>query len=539
MKTLRSLLTIACTLAFLVASASSGAAEAYKKNAPTNYEIATALQNLVREVDASAYVVVKATEKRGTGKVRMPGTPFVLNNVEIAGAAGESSYPLIDVTVFSTSGTLPKGAQSILRKVAQNYAEKVEITVEALPADFLAARNKVSSNSNVGEAKAWEAKFAEVLTEVPDLIEKAKQLAGQLSQFEFKSAKSIALGVMIASSLLFVLFVVLQIGMQRRRNTLLEVGLNGVRSALEQGNHGSAQEQRPSMVQASAPQTQIQTAPLSNDGQSLATIPEEGVLALLSDCYWSHQDNYGAFLWRRISAERKISLLNRMPALNDYGRFLVGHAEEDLGMDQDPSYLRPLPLWNLDMTELTEFTRNNPGIISRLSPLRLSALSLRPTERLSLYASNEMVQSQLTPSLPETKSPARPLKRALLIKIQSDEDELEILGMQGVTLAVMAQVPSLGWLLQLPSESIDEILKSLSARDIASAWIGPSSILNEISKHIAEKKLEMMKSQLERVMPSRESPVFLYIHQCAVEEIRRRQSETTTDRLEEELPDAS
>jgi hypothetical protein len=533
MRTLRFLLTFACTAAFLWASIARGATETNKKIAPTNYEIATALQNLVREVDASAYVVVKAAEKKGKGKVRMPGTPFVLNNVEIAGAVGENNYPQLTVTIFSTSGTLPKGAYSILRKVAENYAEKVEITVEALPADFLAAK-KSAGNS-------WDIKFAEVLTLVPELIQKGIEIAGNLSQFEFKNVKSISIGVLIAFCLLLLLFVALLIGMQRRRNTLLEVGLNGVKSALEHGHHGYAQEQRPHIAQASAPQTQIQGTSLSNDGQSLASIPEDGVLALLSDCYWSHQDNYGAFLWRRISAERKISLLKRMPALNDYGRFLVGHAEEDLGLDQDPSYLQPLPLWNLDIIELTEFTRSNPGILSRLSPLRLSALSLRPTERLSLYASSERVEGQLTPvfSLPETKSPARPLKKTLLIKIQSDEDELEILGMQGISLAIMAQVPSLGWLLQLPAKNIIEILKSLSARDIASAWTGPSSILNEISKHIAEKKLEMMKSQLERITPSRESPVFLFIHQRTIEEISNLQSETSTERLQEEWPDAS
>jgi hypothetical protein len=545
MKTARSLLTFGCTIVLLCASVALGTGATSKKIGPTNYEIATALQNLVREVDASAYVIVKATEKKRTGKVRMPGTPFILNDVEIAGSGGDAGYARINVTVFSTYGTLPKGAQSILRRVAENYAEKVELTVESLPADFLAAQNKLSSDirkeshSSTGEAKAWEKKFAEVLTQISELIQKGKQLASELSQIEFKSAKFIALGVVIASSLLFLLLVALLIGMQRRRNTLLETGLNGVKSALEQGGHGSAQEQRPTIAQASAPHAQIQAASFSNDGKSLAAIPEDGVLALLSDCYWSHQDNYGAFLWRRISAERKISLLKRMPALNDYGRFLVGHAEEDLGMDQDPRYLQPLPLWNLDMMELTEFTRSNPGIISRLSPLRLSALSLRPTERIALYASSEIVQGQLTPSLPETKSPARPLKQALLIEIHSDEDELEILGMQGISLAIIAQVPSLGWLLQLPAENIAEILKSLSARDIASAWIGPSSILNEISKHIAEKKLEMMKSQLERVMPSRESPVFLFIHQRAVEEIRRRQSETSTEQLHEELRDAS
>lgn len=545
MKTLRSLLTLGCSLVFLWASVGWGAGTTNKKNGPTTYEIATALQNLVREVDASAYVVVKANEKKGTGKVRMPGTPFVLNDVDIAGAVGEGSFAQLNVTIFSTSGSLPKGVQSLLRRVAENYAEKVDIKVEALPADFLEAQKKLSSNirndslSSNGESKAWEIKFAEVLTQVPELIQKGKQLASEFSQTWFKSAKSIALGVVVASSLLFFLLVILVIGMQRRRNTLLEAGLSGVKSAIEQGAYGSAQDQRPSVAQTSAPQAQIQAASLNNDGQSLAAIPEDGALALLSDCYWSHQDNYGAFLWRRISAERKISLLKRMPALNDYGRFLVGRAEEDLGMDQDPRYLQPLPIWHLDMMELTEFTRSYPGILSRLSPLRVSALSLRPTERIALYASSEILQGQLTPSLPDSKSPARPLKEALVLEIHSDEDELEILGMQGISLAIMAQVPSLGWLLQLPAENIADILKSLSARDIASAWIGPSSILNEISKHIAEKKLEMMKSQLERVIPSRESPVFVFIHQRAVEEIRSRQSETSTEQLNKELRDAS
>jgi len=216
-----------------------------------------------------------------------------------------------------------------------------------------------------------------------------------------------------------------------------------------------------------------------------------------------------------------------MPALEDYGRFLMTVSESDLGVDQDPSYLRPLPIAHLDMQSLTKITLANPRLLFKLSPLRSAALRLRPKERLLLNTTAEKeanhpeLKNADLPELPRTSSTPRFLKRNIMIEIHTEDEELEVLDMADKTLSLVAQVPSLGWLRMLPRETAVEILRPISARDLATAWVGPAPILEETFGFLSDKKKEMLKSQLERTTPSRQSPVLIFIHQRIVEELQQ------------------
>lgn len=513
------------------------------KRSATNYEIASALQQLVREVDSSAYVAVKVIEKNNFNKNKIYGNPFLLNYAEPPSISNNNIYEKLFVTIFTVSGRIPSGAQNVLRIVAESYAEKVEISIQAMPPDFIKAREALAKKQAPEvkpiETRPWETKFTEGLNQFLELSDNFKSIGDKFIQIAWKNAKDILLIILVSGACIFLIWFLFWFGIQRRRNSVIATGLSGLKSALETSPRGPAQETRPSTPQGAS--TAIKSANFSagNDLRSLNSIPEEGLLSLLADCYWSSHDSYGAFLWRRINVERKIALLERMPALNDYGRFLGGLEEENLGMDQDPSYLRPLPIWHLDMTSLTHFVREHPEVISRLSPMRISALNLRTKERIYIFSLGHRQIEKNIPEIPEIKSPERQLKQSLFIEIQSPEDELEIISTNDLPVSVMAQIPSLGWLFRLPENSIAEILKSLTARDLASAWVGPKVVLDRLSQFLGPKKFELLQSQLERVTPSRESPAFVFIHQSSIDEIQRRESQAAAARLPGEIADAS
>ena len=496
-------------------------AEAYSEDtnsmelAAVRSEITTIVQQLVREIDPAAQVKVTISKKKANRKVKLPGTPFALDNVNISGPSVESKFEVVSITVFSSTGTLPTKVKQLIQEMVSSYAKVVKLSSKPLPDDFLEARKKTISESRGTEvSRSWESSFLRVLTQVSDLFKST-------SKIELDNIGKNAFLVGISFVIFVLLIVIVWMWMQRRTLAVIERGFRGVAAALETGAGNTGREPSTSAAVVQTARRQMTHATTADSARSFSVIPENSLLALLSDCYWSAQDSYGAFLWRRIPIERKISLIERMPELSEYGRFLLNIGEKDLGLEQDPSYLQPLSLWHLDMANLTEIVRHNPTFINILSPIRLSALHLKPTERLALYESCENNPIHALPVLPDIKCTPRKLKQTLRIDIQSDEDEIEILSMNEPTLALIEQVPSLGWLLQLPPEKVSEILLPLSARDIATAWVGPKEVLVRVAQHIGEKKFEIMKSHLARLSPSRDAPTFLSIHRRAVEEIQR------------------
>jgi hypothetical protein len=376
--------------------------------------------------------------------------------------------------------------------------------------------------------KALDTKFGDLIGQISEAIQKSKELAESVGKANFNQAKAVALGVLVAISIFGLVVLTVWFALQRKRTHLLEKGLTGIKSALESSERTSGPSAWMNLNQRedSLPPSATSGA-LGGERDRLASLHDDGMLALLSDCYWCEQDAFGAFVWRRLPADRKIALMERMPALEDYGRFLMNVSESDLGVDQDPSYLRPLPIAHLDMQTLTKVALAHPRLLFRLSPLRSAALRLRPKERLMLNKTAEKEETRPErgktdlPELPRTGSTPRFLKRNVMIEIHSEDEELEVLDMENKDISLIAQVPSLGWLRMLPRETAIEILRPLSARDLATAWVGPARVLEETFEFLSEKKKEMLKSQLERTIPSRNSPVLIFIHQRIVEEIQQ------------------
>jgi hypothetical protein len=68
----------------------------------------------------------------------------------------------------------------------------------------------------------------------------------------------------------------------------------------------------------------------------------------------------------------------------------------------------------------------------------------------------------------------------------------------------------------LPEPAIVEILKHFSAKDLASAWIGPQEVLNRLAACVPQRKLELMRTYSSSVAASRASSAFVRLHQLSV-----------------------
>lgn len=529
------------SLIFSVILSGTGLTAAYSKEAEdiegrqVKDEVTGIVSQLIRDIDPAAQINVSIISD--TSKPKRASSPFTLNNLNTIGSKNVS---MLKLTLFISAEQLPEGVKPLIEQLVADYADKLQLEVKSLPKAYVEAHKKAHQqlrekieptkpesikSESIPQAKAenksWESPLNDVLNKLLELFKLGADAKLQLEWRNASRALFIGGGIFAGILLLIALVFFFSIFMQRRIVKAIDKGFRDMAAAFEMGGGGSAR--LPSFADPMLNQARQIAGPMSNDAtRNFSAMPDDSLLALLTDCYWTSQDRYGAFLWRRIPVEKKLKLIQRFAELASYGGFLGQIPEEDLGVEQDPAYLKPLALWNIDLEALTELVRKHPALLTKLSPLRSSALLLKPSERIALYQDAELASEP--PQLNEQsipKSPIRALKRTIRFQIKNDEDELEILGLPDPSIDIIAEVPSLGWLFKLPEDTIAEIFKPISARDLASAWIGPASILEKLGRHVGEKKLELMTSYLAKQAPSRSSIEFQSIHQTVLQELRK------------------
>ncbi len=478
-------------------------------------EITAIIQSAVREVDPAAQVIVKTS--LSNDKLKLPGTPFQLQGASIN--IPENNFPFTSleiVLLLSDVKLLPK-VKPVIESIARVYAKKLTLSSKKLPDDYVNFLSKKIPKDGFLNRRTLEKNVAE-------LAEKTQSILKKIDNFSVKSltepSKKFATGAGAAGLVLLVLCLIgfaflMHIHSESRR--ILQAGLRSVVEAIENGGgqtHGSANtfQQEPNAYKVTRSQGS------SNDLDAIRNTSDAGLLALLADCYWTEQDEYGAFLWRRISSERKLNFLMQMPVLASYASFLSDKNETDLDFLQDPSYLNPMAIEHLDMNTVTDWVKSNPDVFAKLSPLRADALLLKPKERIVLYNSKN-VSSFAGLKIPNTKSSAREFKVALRLAIKNDADELEILSIADPTVEIVAATPSLGWLLRLAPQRVAECLQRFSARDLAAGWIGPENILENLARLLPDKKKALIMSILKQNAPSRDALSFKELHRFAIQEM--------------------
>lgn len=462
-------------------------------------------RDLVRDVDPMAQVSIQ--EIHGNKSIKLPGTPFVASGEKSAKRYRDDLAEQLNIVVMTQSGELDASMTQLIKGIAGNYAAKINIKIQKISDELLAAQqaavNATSKNQgNMGPSSLLDA-----------MIQNYKQL--DIRRYVF-----VTLGfVSLITIFLPLLWLGLHISVQRRMLKELREGFRSLSATIELSQEGQSRSQ--GLQSMTAPGfASAQTVPMLSSSTYFAEMTDDGLFALFTDCYWTHQDQYGSYLSHRIPVSRKIKMIERMPELGDYVAFVAQLPEVNLGFEQDSSFLASQPIWHLDMDAVSDYVKLNPAALHVLSPLRLVALKLRPAERLDLY---EQAEDQSTKSFewPNARSAARTLKKVMRMQINSEDEEREILSMPHPSLELIEQVPSLGWVLRLPQERITALLQSYSARDLASAWIAPPETLDQLKLHINAKKLGLMEALLEKTQSSRTSYAFGAIHQATVSELKK------------------
>jgi hypothetical protein len=458
------------------------------------------LTPIAKAYDPRAMIIVKVELK--TQKRALPGTPFVMSNLSLQDAGGDLEVRQTEITILSQKTPFSPKVVDVMKGVASQLGFKADFKVQELPPEFAPVADKSDQKREDGKSDASEHALKNLNTTVNYAIfgvVGALLTLGALVYFSRRSGS-------------------------KELVSALEGGFQKINGAMESGFGGAAPARAPEAAQQSqafSPQAS------GSEGSSIKEYNEESLLACLGDCYWSEADAYAAFVWKRISAEKRKNLLSKATWMADYAMAVSGMNEQDLGAIEEPYYLAPLPLGHLSNQALVEAVRKTPDLFSNLSSLRAKALPLSARERIALVQASAQAGSKLSAVASArdfeqlAASQPRALKKRNPIPIRDVAEEAEILALPGVTIDLMSEVASLGWLKHLPQAEVDSILSGYTAREIASCWIGPVEVLQSLEKSLSPKKREMVLSYTESTQASRDSETFRSIHGAAITWLRK------------------
>lgn len=240
---------------------------------------------------------------------------------------------------------------------------------------------------------------------------------------------------------------------------------------------------------------------------SLQGLSDQTLIALLSDCYWCHEDGQAAWIWRRLDSKQKYRLIEAHEFLKKYSYSLQGAKEQESSLFEDPFYYHPQNYEHLSNQDLAQVVQKNFSLWHLLSPLRQNQLPLPLEKKLAIRGSSHNVSSYDFSKLP--KSSERVLGKESVVTNISLDDEIKILeNPEIIPKNQRKYVPTLVWLAQKDSEALKSILAKYDARTLASAWIAPEDTLKKLEACLPERKAKMVRSYLTRSLPTRNSGAF-------------------------------
>lgn len=485
------------------------------------YEVAFVTDSIDREVsrllkkfDSDAYLIVDVKLQTQTPKP-LPETPFAISNLTIENENGVPVVDFLKIGIYTKMQKLPEPVSQLLQDIGDKYGVAPNIKINSLPDFYLEEKRQ---------------KKAEI--EELDQVTLTKQ---------FLRKNSIALGI-AGFALLFLFLITIFTVKQFNSKKLKKIVDDGSAKISEAIQSGSGFSSSPAITQMSSAEENSSASSLASrpdtsgqDNKILSELPTDSLVAILSDCYWSEQDQYANYLWSNMSLQQRTQLLEAHPFLKDYSSFFCNKSAKNLNLHNDPYYLNPIKIDHLNNESLTQYCRQHPVLLQTLSSLRTDSFKLTARERIQFqdfYDPNATLPK--TDLEKASASPLRKLTKKAKLSIQTIAEETEILTLN-LDFETKEQVPSLGWLLELSDEKAKEILSSFSATDLATAWVAPTHVLEKLRSHIPEKKWNLMASYQENIKPRRESPVFMEIHKRTMQAL----SHTSSHGLQNDFSQAA
>ncbi len=487
-----------------------GASQASALSLTDKTQMETSLENsltqIVKSYDENAFVIV-SIKSSIVGVQDLPLLPFVIEDSSALAAQSNTNLGKAQIQIFAS-----EEPPSNLRAMIQNIVKQKNLQIGSIN-----YQNQVRVPKVIEPEKKPELEAPKPL-ENPSTLDFKKMTDILQKGFDTVSNMSQKLMMIVgALSLTFLLLVFLILSELKRGSkttgSVLQSGFSTLVSSLEQAQGNSRSE---ATAAAMATNSSIK------DSQYSIT----HLTAALCDCYWSETDSYASYIWRNMTVQQKETTIQTHTWLKDYAVSLSNVVPEDLGFLEDSYYLSPLPIEKISNTELKNILDQTPSMYHLLPQVRAEKLSLTLKERIELMNSSRApFDISIIQKAPE--SPKRMLEFEQTLNVTDEAEELEILNDVDSGLTLVKRVPSLGWLLRLtPTEQAD-ILKPYSAKDLASAWVGPIEVLEQISKNIPEKKYQMMLSYSQKLKASRNNPVFKSIHKATVQILKAQEIQQT------------
>ena len=492
------------------------------------------LTSIIKAFDPQAHLFVKLKSKKVSGK--LPMTPFSLNQLDLSTKGEMPQIESIEINILSSKKRFPTRIRELVRNIAVEFGKEPVINFKPLPKELISPdkatldKLKRDLDQKDRELNAKKSGEYQVLKDLLGTLTKKADISWpnwlQWAEKYLPEKHSIPVNQVLI--VIFLTGTVLLLGFMwalrnwmviRKISRSMDSNISNLVNAIEQASGGGMGPAQIGDVDAPG-EAARGLSPVSGEESVIKSLPYNSIAALLTDCYWSQQDQYAAYIWMQISISMKEKLMDDIPFLMTYVSYLTTVEGVNLGHDQDPYYLNPLDISHIDNEILTNLTQGNPILMKKLPPMRVNYLNLKISQKIELL--HKVTDVSVT-ELPDFKqieeSEPRMIKKKEMFRIQSIEEEMEVLQAsykKEDVMDVVSSVASLGWITMLPSERATDILHNYNARQIASAWIGPDEVLDKIGSYMNRDKLDLVISYAERMTPSREGRVFRMLDEAAV-----------------------
>jgi hypothetical protein len=469
---------------------------------------------VVRANDYDAFVILKLEPKKLD--VGLPMTPFTLKDANIASENIWDGVAKVSLTIYSNRIKDSANLRDALGQVVGASKLKLSISFAAMPLIPFSENESGGVGGQVGDNPAGSSaisigdpvnRLSSTISSFLRDIDITAFESGIASMYSFVSYLVwAAFGIGVAILIGFLSFTYFGNLAVSRVEKSVSTGVARIVEAID-GGEGSGR--------TGAQRTESQNvaaATKSSNLSSIQNLSNESLAALIADCYWSQEDSYAAFIWSRLGFQEKSYLISNLPFMKEYAGYIVEKDQSDAGYDGHSYYLAPLPLNQVSSIDLSQMVESQPSLYGGVSPLRRKSLKLSITQQIranEIFEAKVVDFQEILSKMIKGPSPFRDLPRQVNIIISSVEDELDILSNSNLSKSVLANIPSLIYLSQLPIDQIAHILKDFSARDLASAWIAPPIVLDALRSALPEKKRTLLDSYRESVVARRDSQTFV------------------------------
>ncbi|HMN67248.1 MAG TPA: hypothetical protein PKC28_01795, partial [Bdellovibrionales bacterium] len=159
-------------------------------------------------------------------------------------------------------------------------------------------------------------------------------------------------------------------------------------------------------------------------GKEMSDVPDQALLSLLNDCYWTEADGYAHYIWTQMTQEQREKVLTSGQIDPQYFSHVRQVSPVNLNYHTDARYLMfGRDFQAMNQADLSEWLKKNPNLFYRVTPLRWDLLPLSLEDRIRF---NEMKVEQKESSEPlklAVKSKPRLLQSKLHVRVLRGEDE--------------------------------------------------------------------------------------------------------------------